>query len=246
VATSTFPRLAAAYDGGDLDRYRRTLAASTRAVILLSAAAAAALVATAQPAGGLIAAFAGKGGDGQELGWAIAAFAPGLLGYGLLALLTRGLYAAGVARATAVVTTLGWVVVIVADIALAVLVPIEHRVAALAAGHTVGMTVLGAGLLALTVRRCGAGALAGVVRASLVGVVAAAVAGAAGFGVTVLIGGSGVAALLGQGILGGAVVLVVFVAVAAAGDPGDVRPLLRRVGARAVRTSGSRKNGERT
>ncbi len=231
VATAAFPRLAAAHASGDTAGFARTLATNTRAVLLLCAVAAAALVATARPVGEVVSSFA-DGNDPAALGWAIAAFAPGLLGYGLLALLTRALYAAGVARATAVVTTIGWTAVIVADVVLAVTVPIEHRVAALAAGHTVGMTVLGAGLLVLTARRCGGQSLAGAARTGAVALIAATLATVAGIAAAGLIGGSGVAAFLAQGILGGVTVIVVFVAVAALGDPDDVRPLLRRVASR--------------
>jgi putative peptidoglycan lipid II flippase len=234
VATSAFPRLAAAHAAGDLDGYQRTLAASTRAVLLLSAAAAAGLVAAARPLGEVIASVAGSG-NATALAWAIAAFAPGLLGYGLFALLTRALYAAGATRATALVTTAGWAVVIAADVLLAVSLPAADRVAGLAAGHTIGVTAMGAGLVALTVRRSGAAALAGVARGAVAALVAAVVATAAGLGVGALVGGSVVAAFVAQGILVGAVVLVVFVAIAAVADPQDVRPLLRRLAARARR-----------
>ena len=250
VATSAFPRLAAAHSTGDQDAYRRTLSASTRAVLLLSAVAAAALIATAGPVGEVVAAVTAGDDRAAALSWAIVAFAPGLLGYGLFALLTRALYALGVTRSTALATTGAWGVVIVADIVLARTVPIEDRVAALAAGHTVGMTVLGAALLWLTVRRGGAGALAGVARAGLVGVAAAAVAALAGAGAGSIVGGAGVAGSVGQGILVGAVVLVVFVAIATVGDPDDVRPLLRGLAARSVRRSSGnsspKKNGERS
>jgi len=247
VATSAFPRLAAAYGTGDLDAYRRTLSASTRAVLLLSAAAAAALIATARPIGEVVAAFTAGEDRATALAWAIAAFAPGLIGYSLLALLTRALYASGVTRSTAVVTSAGWAVVIGADLALAFVLPISDRVAALAAGHTVGMTVLGAGLIALTVRRHGAAALAGTARSGLASLVAAVVATAVGLGVGELIRGSSVGASLGQGILVGTVVLVVFVATAAVADPDDVRPLVRGLAARfgfGKRQAGSTRNGE--
>ncbi len=124
VATSAFPRMSAAHSGGDLAAYQRTLASSTRTVLLLSAVAAAALVAAAEPIGVVLGAFLAGEDDPAALAWAVAAFAPGLLGYGLLALLTRALYAAGVTRATAIVTSLGWIVVIAADLALAFALPI--------------------------------------------------------------------------------------------------------------------------
>lgn len=241
VATSAFPRLAAAHATGDARAFARTLSGSTRAVLLLTAAAAAALAATAGPVAEVIAAMTAGDERPTALSWAIVAFAPGLVGYGLLALLSRALYAVGVTRSTALVTTAAWAVVIVADVLLAAALPRADRVAALAAGHTIGMTVLGAALLALVARRCGAAALAGVARAAFAGLGAAAVAAAAGVGVGAAFGGSGVAGSLGQGILGGAVVLVAFVAVAAVADPDDLRPLLRRLAVGpARRLAGSR------
>ncbi len=87
----------------------------------------------------------------------------------------------------------------------------------------------------------------------MVALAAAVLAGSAGSVAGALVGGSVVAAFVAQGILVGAVALVVFVAIAAAADPRDVRPLLRRLAARARRTrqpSGDRtagsENGERS
>ncbi len=76
VATSAFPRLAAAHESGDLDRYRQIVASSTRAVLLLSGAASAALMAAAFPLAEVISAIAG-GGDVAELALAIAGVRPG-------------------------------------------------------------------------------------------------------------------------------------------------------------------------
>jgi putative peptidoglycan lipid II flippase len=241
VATSVFPRLSAAHADGDHRTYGRLLSGSTRSVLLLAALAAAALIATAGPVATVVAAISAGDQSPEALSWAIAAFAPGLLGYGLLALLTRGLYAAGTTGTTAAVTTVGWAVAMIADVALALTLPLEHRVAALAAGHTIGVTVIGAGLLLLTARRAGAAALAGVARAGLGAVTAAVAAAAAGLGVGALVGGAGVAGSLGQCILVGTVVLVVFGAVAALIDGADARPLLRGLAGRVVGKAGGGK-----
>jgi putative peptidoglycan lipid II flippase len=235
VATSAFPRLSAAHSVGDHDAYRATLATATRTVLLLSALAAAALVAGARPAAEVIAAISSKPPDPAALAWAIAAFAPGLVGYGLLALLSRALYAAGVARAAAVVTLGGWAVVAAGAVALALSLPARDRVAALAAGHTIGMTVLGVALVVLTVRSVGA--LSGVGRAVAVAVAAGVVAAAAGLAVAAATPSHGVVGSLGECMLVGVVVLVAFAAVAAAGDRDGVRPLLRRAAGRFISRS---------
>ena len=53
----------------------------------------------------------------------IVAFAPGLVGYGFVALLTRALYAAHRARAVTIAGLAGWLVVIGTDVALARALP---------------------------------------------------------------------------------------------------------------------------
>jgi len=93
VATSAYPALASASAAGDLDRFRRTLAGATRGVLLLSGLGAAALAALAWPFAWTYARVAHSPGQASGLAAGIAAFAPGLLGYGLFALHSRALYA---------------------------------------------------------------------------------------------------------------------------------------------------------
>ena len=81
--------------------------------------------------------------DVHALARAIAAFAPGLLGYGLVAHLGRALYARGHGRVAASATVAGWVAVIVADIALVSAIARADTVPALALGNSIGMTVAG-------------------------------------------------------------------------------------------------------
>jgi putative peptidoglycan lipid II flippase len=92
-------------------------------------------------------------------------------------------------------------------------------------------------LLAVVRRRAGAAALAGLPRAMLAGLLAAGLAAAAGIGAGRLVGDAtpGVAAALGQGMLSGAVILVVFLGVVYAVDRRDVRPLLAGLARRTVR-----------
>ena len=239
LATAVFPRLASAFDRGDRAGYDRSLRVATHSVILVTAAAAAALLAAARPIGTIVTAVGNGAGSTAAVTGAIAAFAPGLPGYGLLALLTRALYAAGAARSAAVVTLGGWAVVIIADIALAASLPENERVPALAAGHTIGMTLLGVALLALAAHRVGRTALVGVPRVAVCSVVAGAVAALVGSSVAGLLPGDGVPAVVGQGLLAGVVVLAVFAAVVAALDRRQLRPLVRELAARVARRSGS-------
>jgi len=215
VATSAFPRLAAADD----EEYAALAARALRAVLLLSLAGAAVLLATAVPVGRLL----GQPVPGQ-LADAVRAFAPGLAGYGLLALLTRALYARDRGRRAATATVAGWLAVAVAD-AVLVLRTDLGPVTALGLGNAVGMT-LAAGLLLAGVRDVAPGVLAGVARTGTAGVL-----GAAAVAVLVALlpepaGRSVVVSLAsGAGLAGGAVLL--YGVVVAALDPAGLKALRR-------------------
>jgi putative peptidoglycan lipid II flippase len=233
VATSAYPALASASAAGDLAGFRRTLARAANGVLLLSGLGAAALIALAWPAAWVYAHTAGQPAQVPGLARAIAAFAPGLLGYGLFALLSRALYAHRQNRAAAKATVAGWGAVALASVLVAVAVPPGERVAALAGANSAGMLVLGGVLLALVARNCGTGALAGLGRAGGVTLLAGTLSTLAGVGVRALLPGSdGWLPVLGTAVLSGALVTVVYVAVAVLGDRPAARALWRR--ARAV------------
>ncbi len=229
VATAVYPELAGAHEAGDEVRYRAALSRAARTVVLLCCLGAAALIAVAGPAARLMNVPAAAGG--------IAWFAPGLLGYGLYALLSRALYARGRPAPVAVAVAAGWAVVAGAAAALAAALPAADRVPALAAANAAGMLLLG-GLLAGAVRRTvGPGTLARLARLTTVGVLAGAVAAAAGRGAAglVLPDTPGTPADLLQGMLGAVVVLAAFAVVALALDRRDVRPAFAAVTRRLSR-----------
>lgn len=195
IATSAFPGLAAAADAGDEVRFQQTHAAALRGVLATGLLASAVLVAAAHPISCLLLVLLPpeRGGDQTgELARAIAAFAPGLVGYGALALLTRALYARHDGRSPAVATAAGFGLAIVVDVVLAATLPDDWRIAGVGIGNTVGMT-LAALLLVRAVRRAAGPAATGGVRRTLGAAGAGAVVGAvAGAGVALLIGTSGV------------------------------------------------------
>ncbi|MEV4754575.1 lipid II flippase MurJ [Micromonospora sp. NPDC049559] len=239
LAVAAYPALAAAHATGDRDGYRATLAPTVRGVLLLSCLGAAALVATAGP----VAAFLPGVTDPDPVAAGIAGFAPGLLGYGLFAVLSRALYARADTRVAGAATAAGWLVVPVAAVPLAAAFPVADRVLAVTLANSLGMLVLGALLLAVVARRAGRPALAGLSRTGLVGVLAGAVAAAVGMAVSA--GLAGVwpgtptrAGTLVQGMLSGVAVAAVFVAVAYPLDPHDVRPLVAGVRTRVRRLAG--------
>jgi putative peptidoglycan lipid II flippase len=240
VATAAYPGLAEAAATGRHTRYGTTLAATTRAAVLLCLLGAAALVALATPIADLLAVLmpsggADPGGQGSagRLAAGIAWFAPGLVGYGLFAVLSRALYARGQAGSAAGAAAIGWAVVAGAAVGLSAVLPDTARVPALTAANSLGMTVLGAGLLLAVARGAGRAALTGLVRAGVVALLAAGLAAAAGWAVAAWTAPAGdppaAAAVVGSGMLSGVVVGAVFGVVGWTLDRRDVRPMVATV-----------------
>ncbi|MFE9657664.1 murein biosynthesis integral membrane protein MurJ [Micromonospora sp. NPDC006431] len=232
LAVAAYPTLAAAAVGGDDAGYRQTLASATRGVLLFSCLGAAALVGTAEAVGHFFPLGAGTAA-------AIVGFAPGLIGYGLFAVLSRALYARGATRSATAAITIGWLAVPVAAVPLSAMLHQGDRVLAVTLANSVGMLLLGGLLLAAVLRSAGRAALAGVGRAGAAGLLAAAVAGLGGAATARWLAGLGTPTASGalvQGMLSGAVVGALFLAVAWLTDARDVRPMLtavtRRLGRR--------------
>ncbi len=179
LATSAFPHLVVRHGNGDEAGFAALAAMTTRTVLLVSAAASAVLVAAAQPLARLLVLHARGVSAPSTLAGAIAAFAPGLLGYGLVAHVGRALYACGQGRRAAAATVSGWFAVLAGDLALAALSPSSDRLEVLAWGNTIGMTIAGAALVAALSAEARS-AVAGVARTFPVVVLAAAVSGGAG------------------------------------------------------------------
>jgi putative peptidoglycan lipid II flippase len=160
---------------------------------------------------------------------ALAAFAPGLIGYGLSANLSRVLYARGQNRAPAVAMSAGWLLVIAADLLIVPFVPAWRVVPALGLGTSIGLTVAGLALLVLVRRDRGGRAVAGVPRAFLAGLAGCAAAAAAGSALAALVRADGFVPNVAISVLVSAVVTAVFVAVVINLDGGDFRTALGRL-----------------
>jgi putative peptidoglycan lipid II flippase len=231
IATSAFTALSGHAGREDAEAFARTAAETTRAVVLASLLGAALLAGTAEPVARTF--LSGpSSAPAWQLGWALAAFAPGLVGYGLVAHLGRVLYASSAGRSAAVATVLGWAVVVAAVLVLVPAVPEGWEVTAVAGGTSVGMLTAGVLLLVAVRRRVGAPATDGLARA---------VAGGGGGALAGALLGAGVASQLdpvgkianGASAVGvGVVVLAGFAAVALLVDRGDLRALLARRGLR--------------
>jgi putative peptidoglycan lipid II flippase len=224
IATSAFPELAARDD-----RFDATSATSTRAVTVASWLGVAGMAGTCIPLARVFQSHVGQAADARQLAIALAAFAPGLVGYGLTANLSRVLYADTRNRAAAVAVGGGWLLVIVADLLIVPFVSRSAVVPWLGAGTTIGLTVSGIALLVLVRRVRGPAALRGCGRAALAGLAGALAGAAAGLGVAVGVPVTGFLPNVAVTLLASAAVLVAFFAVVAWADGGDLRAVVRRV-----------------
>ena len=234
IATSAFPELST----HDADvagvEFNLTAAVSTRAVMVASWLGAAVLIGAREPIARVFESQAPA--DAHLLALALAAFAPGLIGFGLSANLSRVLYARRRNRAPALAIAGGWLLVIVADAAIVPFVPASRVVPVLGLGTTFGLTVSGIALLALVHRECGPAALSRVPRAFLAGLAGCAAGAVAGAAVSSVVSGA-VPALpageflpnVGLSVLVAVVVTAVFAAVVLCLDGGDVRSALSRL-----------------
>ena len=224
IATSAFPELSAR-----TDTFNGTTAASTRAVTVASWLGVAAMAGTCIPLARVFQSHVSQAADARQLAIALVAFAPGLVGYGLTANLSRVLYADARNRAAALAISGGWLLVIVADLLIVPLVPRSAVVPWLGAATTLGLTASGVALLILVRRFRGPDALRGCSRAALAGLAGALAGTAAGLGVSAAFRPVGFLPSVGVTLLASAAVLVAFLAVVAVADGGDMRAVARKV-----------------
>jgi putative peptidoglycan lipid II flippase len=197
LVTAAFPHVAAYADQSDDAALRATAAATGRAVGALAVLGAAVLIAAA-PAVERVFSSIDLSGRVVGLAEALTWFAPGLVGFALVAHATRILYTVRRARVAVGWSAAGWLGVAVAG-TVAVFAWTSHGpdsvgvLRGLGAGSSIGMTMAATGLVLALRRAVGAGAVAGLGRTLTGGVVAAtlgAIAGrAAAAAVAVRLGG---------------------------------------------------------
>jgi putative peptidoglycan lipid II flippase len=182
VATSAFPALAARTGAGE--DVTQTLARAVRGVLVLTGLSVGVLVAAAPAIGAFFALLDARRGGGAASTTALAAlpgtltaYAPGLVGLGLTALLTRALYVRGRPTDAGLAAALGW--------SIAALLPLvllgggqnpADTLRVLGLTSTLGMTVSGVALVLLVRRTWGPVATRGSGRTTGALVVAAALA----------------------------------------------------------------------
>lgn len=257
VATAVFPALAhgAALDA---DAAAPRLAGSLRVVAVACGVGAGALLAAAGAIGRFFAAIdAGRHGASATTGATagatgaaaqgvdvapamtglLLALAPGLLGYGLAALLTRALYVRGAPRAASAWVGAGWLVAAAVPFA-AIGADGATRLLVIGAASSAGMTLTAAGLALAVRRHWPAAALAGVGRTALAAAVGGLLGGAAGWlldGSLRAVVGGGALPAVAAGVVEGALGVAVAVAVVALADRTALAGLLARVGRKGGR-----------
>jgi len=191
IATAALPSLTTSSGQEPDHRARRTLGSSARAVTVATCTGGAALFAVAGPTGAFFSALdAGRHSAAgaaalAALPGALSAFAPGLVGFGLTALLTRALYVKGRPAVAGALVALGWLI--------AAIVPLvilksdagpRSTLHVLGLASSLGMTVAAAGLVVAVRRAWGPRTFTGLGRSTAV---------AAGAGVLSAVAGRGIA-----------------------------------------------------
>lgn len=219
-----------------LVRAQSTLASSARAIIVATSAGAAVLLAIAKPTGAFFSALDAGRNSSQGLAAlaalpaALSAFAPGLVGFGMAALLTRALYVQGRPAIAGALVAAGWL--IAATVPLAVLRPEagpRSTLLALGLASSFGMTVAAVGLFVAVRRAWGTGAFRGFGRSAGAAGGAALASAAAGRGLAAALDAEGLVAGAVVAALVAALVALVFAGVIWFGDPGSARLALAKL-----------------
>ncbi len=245
IATSAFPRVAAAVDDSVVDDsapagrpssgadLRQLVDTGLRTSLLAAGAGVALLVGTSTPVAAMFTR-ATPAAPRAALAAALVAIAPGLLGYGVLTLCTRIFAAQRRSSTIAATNAAGWLAAVVIAVVLADRARPDRVVVGLAGGLSAGLLLGGVvALVAATVGPRSIGTtVAGLVRPLVVGVVGAGAGGMVGWWVsgrmsTGLPGArTGLAGPTLAAIAAAAVVLVVYVGVVVVGDRPDARRVL--------------------
>ncbi len=227
IVVSAFPVLSAR-EGPEFDR---TSAGSTRAVLLMSWLGTAVIAAIAIPAAHVL---VKRPDQVPQLIGAFALFAPGIAGTAVITNLSRVMFVIGRLKVAAAALAGSWLLIIVADVVLAELVPARLVVAALALGNTIGQTVVAVPLVIVTRRICGPAAVQGVSHAALAGLAAGAAGAAAGVAVSMAVPVHHKLEAFALAVPAAGCAIIAFGVVAYLLDDGDLRVILARV-RRAIR-----------
>src|SRR5665647_321632 len=217
-------------------RAQSTLASSARAIIVATSAGAAVLFAIASPTGAFFSALdAGRHNPHgiaalAALPGALSAFAPGLVGFGMAALLTRALYVQGRPAVAGGLVALGWFI--------AAIVPLlmlqgdagpRRTLLLLGLASSLGMTVAAVGLFVAVRRVWGPKAFRGFGRSAGVALGASVLSAAAGRSLAAALHQEGLVAGAVVAALVAVVVVTFFAGVIWIGDRGSARLALAKL-----------------
>jgi len=230
------PTMASGSDQTSVECAEQTLASSTRAITVATCAGAAVLVAVAPPIGALFSALdAGRHSPaGQEalaaLPGALTAFSPGLVGFGMAALLTRALYVRGRPAIAGAVVAVGWLIAAVVPlVALQDDAGPRNTLQWLGFASSVGMTVAAAGLFVAVRGAWGPQAFQGLGRSAMVAVGSGVLSAAVGRGIAERLDPHGIAPGAAVTVLVMMVVLTLSAASVWIGDNESARLVLAKV-----------------
>lgn len=235
IATSAFTALAVAHTEHDRRGFSTLVSGTARACVVITAAVGTALAAAAGPVSLILAQQ-----DPLTLHRALLAYAPGVVGFALVALLSRALYASHHGRPAAAAQVTGWLVVVVCSVSLVWALPSGWAIAALGAAGTFGLS-LAAVLLCVAVRRVhGRESLAGLARSVVAALLGGVVGWALGGWVAAVSPAEGVWQTVTGAAAAGSTGLAAYTAVVALVDRPAVRALADRVRAVLERRRGKR------
>lgn len=153
IATTLAPRVADGWQAGHTRQVRTAIDSAMKASVPLLALAGAGMVALAWPLTRLVAGVGQTASQGQApIAHTLAAFGPGLLGYGVSFVMIRVLFALGDVREASLLMIAGAVVGVAVMAVASVAMPDSQRATALAIGYGASQTVA-AVLLAVRVHR---------------------------------------------------------------------------------------------
>ncbi|HEX2321865.1 MAG TPA: lipid II flippase MurJ [Streptosporangiaceae bacterium] len=222
IVLSAFPVLSSR-DGTVFDR---TCAGSTRAVLLVASLGMALVAAVAIPAAQVLATHPSQV---PQLIEGFVFFAPGLVGAGVLANVTRALLAIGRLKVACVGVAGSSLLAAVAQIVLAEVVPTNFVVGALALGNSIGMVGAAIPMVMITRRIRGRAAVEGVGRTTLTALAAAIVSAVAGLSVSIAWPTTHKLLAIVVGVFAAAAAVIAFGAVAYILDNGDLKVVVARL-----------------
>jgi len=222
IVLSAFPVLSSR-DGTVFDR---TCAGSTRAVLLVASLGMALVAAVAIPAAQVLAT---RPSQVPQLIEGFVFFAPGLVGAGVLANVTRALLAIGRLKVACIGVAGSSLLAAVAQIVLAEVVPTNFVVGALALGNSIGMVGAAIPMVLITRRIRGRAAVEGVGRTTLTAMAAATVSAVAGLSVSIAWPTTHKLLAIVVGVFAAAAAVIAFGAVAYIFDNGDLKVVVSRL-----------------